>query len=79
MSEATLLLIRQLLSAVARMNGRFGLGAVAEVLSGTQSERTQKWQLDQLTVFGLLKHHSNKNLVQMLHRIVAADRDRRHP
>ncbi len=71
-SEATTVLIRQLLSAVARMNGKFGLGAVAEVLSGTESERTQRWRLHELTVFGLLKHHPNKDLVQMLHRIVEA-------
>ncbi|MGN6625371.1 MAG: RecQ family ATP-dependent DNA helicase [Tepidisphaeraceae bacterium] len=65
-------LVRQLLSGIARLNGRFGLTAVAEVLAGVESERTQKWQLDQLSVFGLLKHHSSKVLISMLHRVVEA-------
>ena len=64
------LLVRQLLSGIARLNGRFGLTAVAEVLAGMESERTQKWRLNELSVFGLLKQHSSKVLISMLHRIV---------
>ncbi|HEX8323194.1 MAG TPA: ATP-dependent DNA helicase RecQ [Tepidisphaeraceae bacterium] len=66
------LLVRQLLSGVARMNGKFGIVAVAEVLAGVSSERTQRWQLDQLSVFGLLRAHPAKQLTGMLHRLVEA-------
>ena len=69
-TEELTLLVRQLLSGVARMNGKFGLIAVAEVLAGLSSERTQRWKLDQLTVFGLLNKHPSKTIIAMLHRVV---------
>ncbi|HEY0008648.1 MAG TPA: ATP-dependent DNA helicase RecQ, partial [Tepidisphaeraceae bacterium] len=71
-TEATTLIVRQLLAGIARMNARFGLVAVAEVLAGISSERATRWQLDQLTVFGLLKSHGSKKITQMLHRLVEA-------
>jgi ATP-dependent DNA helicase RecQ len=70
--DETVTLIRQLLSGVARMNGRFGVGAVAEVLAGAENERTRKWQLDQLSVYGLLKAHRVKRIIAMLHRLLEA-------
>jgi ATP-dependent DNA helicase RecQ len=70
--DEIVLLVRQMLSAVARMNGRFGLGAVAEVLTGCDNERTRKWMLDQLSVYGLLRAHSTKRVIAMLHRLIEA-------
>lgn len=70
--EEAVTVARQILSAVARMRGRFGAGAVAEVLTGGESERVKRWQLDQLSVYGLLKAHSNKRVVAMLHRLLEA-------
>jgi len=70
--DETVLLVRQLLSAVARMNGRFGVGAVAEVLTGCDNERTRKWGLDQLSVYGLLRAHTTKRVIAMLHRLLEA-------
>ena len=66
------LLIRQLLSGIARLRGNFGVGAVAEVLTGSDSERIRKWQLDKLTVYGLLKAHSTKRVIAMLHKLLEA-------
>jgi ATP-dependent DNA helicase RecQ len=68
--DEVILLVRQLLSAVARTKGKFGVGAVAEVLAGVASERTARWQLDQLSVFGLLKKYPVKKIVAMLHRLM---------
>jgi ATP-dependent DNA helicase RecQ len=65
-------LVRQILSAVARLHGKFGIGVVAEVLAGSQSERTMRWGFDRLTVFGLLRAHSSKRIVSMLHRMMEA-------
>ena len=70
MSEQAVLLVRQLLSAVARLNGKFGVGAIADVLAGASNERSQRWQLEQLSVFGLLRTHPTKRLVAMLHRVI---------
>ena len=61
-----------MLSAIARLHGKFGIGMVAEVLAGSSNEKTQKWGFDQLTVFGLLRERSIKQVVAMLHRLMEA-------
>jgi ATP-dependent DNA helicase RecQ len=71
-SDEVILLVRQLLSAIARLHGKFGVGVVAEVLNGSDNERTQRWSFDKLSVFGLLRHHNLKRIVAMLHRLMDA-------
>ena len=63
-------LVRQLLSAVARLRGKFGVGVVAEVLAGAQNEKTQRWGFDQLSVYGLLRIYPTKRIIAMLHRLM---------
>ncbi len=63
-------IVRQLLSGVARLNRKFGVGAVAEVLAGADNERIQRWRLNELTVYGLLRAHSIKRIIAMLHRLM---------
>jgi ATP-dependent DNA helicase RecQ len=70
--DEVVLLTRQILSAIARMKGQFGVGIVAEVLAGTENEKTMRWQLHQLSVFGLLRVHPAKKIVAMLHRMMEA-------
>jgi ATP-dependent DNA helicase RecQ len=70
--DEVVILVRQMLSAVARLNGRFGVGVVAEVLAGVGGEKAQRWGFDQLSVFGLLRAHSVKRVVAMLHRMMEA-------
>jgi ATP-dependent DNA helicase RecQ len=43
---------------------------VAEVLAGAENEKTQRWGFDQLSVYGLLKAHSVKRIIAMLHRLM---------
>jgi ATP-dependent DNA helicase RecQ len=71
-SEAAVLLVRQLLSGIARMHGKFGVGMVADVLAGSNNEKTARWGFEQLTVFGLLKAHSVQRIIAMLHRLLEA-------
>jgi ATP-dependent DNA helicase RecQ len=63
-------LVRQILSGIARCRGKFGVGVVAEVLGGSTTERTQKWGLNELSTFGLLKPYPIKRIVAMLHRVL---------
>src|SRR5205814_4927818 len=63
-------LIRQLLSAIARLNGRFGVGAVAEVLTGSESDCSRRWGWEQPTVFGLLRIYPTKKVISLLHRFL---------
>jgi len=72
MPDEVTLLVRQLLSAIARLRGKFGVGVVAEVLTGTTNEKTTRWGFDQLTVFGLLRIYPVKRVVAMLHRLIEA-------
>ena len=71
-SDEAVTLVRQMLSGIARLRGKFGVGVVAEVLAGSGNEKTQRWAFDQLSVFGLLKAHSIKRLIAMLHRLMEA-------
>lgn len=72
LSDEVVELTRKLLAGVARMNGKFGVGAIAEVLTGVDSERAQRWQLNQLSVFGLLRQYPTKKVIAMLHRLIDA-------
>ena len=69
-SDETVTLVRQLLSGIARLRGKFGVGVVAEVLAGSENDKTQRWGFEQLSVFGLLRAHSIKRIVAMLHRLM---------
>jgi ATP-dependent DNA helicase RecQ len=69
-SDETTTVVRQLLSALARLNRKFGVGMIADVLAGTDTERTQKWGLKSLSVFGLLKSYNTKRIIAMLHRLM---------
>ncbi len=71
-ADEVVTLVRQILSAIARCRGKFGVGVVADVLAGSANERTQKWGLDQLPTFGLLRAHSSKRIVAMMHRVLEA-------
>ncbi len=48
-------ILLKILSGVARTKGRFGKIAIAQMLSGSSSERMTRWKLDQLTTFGILR------------------------
>ena len=71
-ADEVVTLVRQLLSGIARLRGKFGVGVVAEVLAGSDSDRSQRWGFAQLSVFGLLRAHSIKRIVAMLHRLMEA-------
>jgi ATP-dependent DNA helicase RecQ len=74
MPDAVTLLVRKLLSGVARvsMRGEFGAGLIAEVLAGADNERIGRWRLKDLSVYGLLRIYTARQVVAMLHRIMEA-------
>jgi ATP-dependent DNA helicase RecQ len=73
-SDETQTLVKKLLSGIARVSpgGQFGVGMVADVLAGAENDRVLRWQLQRLSVYGLLKVHSQKQIVAMLHRLMEA-------
>jgi ATP-dependent DNA helicase RecQ len=70
--QSTVMLLKKILSAVARCQGKFGISTVAKVLAGSDDERMARWRLTELSVFGLLKDHTEKSLIAMIHRLLEA-------
>jgi ATP-dependent DNA helicase RecQ len=71
-SDEVVMLVQQLLSAIARLRGGFGVGMVAEVLTGADNEKVRRWNFHELSVFGLLRRYPAKRIIAMLHRLMEA-------
>jgi ATP-dependent DNA helicase RecQ len=68
----TTLMVRKALSAVARVDRRYGLSAAAKLLAGIPDPRLVRAGLDRTPTFGVLKGHSEPWLTQLLRRCVTA-------
>ena len=55
LNAAETIVVRKVLSCVARLNGRFGKGTVAAVLRGSSSKQVLDHHLDRLSTYGLLR------------------------
>ncbi|MBW2499310.1 MAG: ATP-dependent DNA helicase RecQ [Deltaproteobacteria bacterium] len=66
------LLVRKALSGVARVHGRFGLGAAVALLRGETDARLANEGLDRTSTFGVLSDHSERWLTRLLRRCVTA-------
>ncbi len=71
-AAATTLLVRQALSAVARIHGRFGLKAAVLLLRGEQDPRLERTGLDKSRTFGILRAYPDPWLLSLLRRCVTA-------
>jgi ATP-dependent DNA helicase RecQ len=70
--EAATLVVRKALSAVARIHGRFGLGAAVKLLRGEADPRLSGAGLDRTPTFGALAEHGEEWLLRLLRRCVTA-------
>jgi ATP-dependent DNA helicase RecQ len=70
--EETSLLVRKALSAVARVDRRYGLTAAVKLLAGLPDPRLVRAGLDRTPTFGALREHSEPWLTQLLRRCVTA-------
>ncbi|HUU82701.1 MAG TPA: DNA helicase RecQ [Phycisphaerae bacterium] len=61
---------QKILSCVARVEERFGVEHVVDVLSGADTERVRNWSHDQLSTFGLLKDVPRKTVQNMVYQLV---------
>jgi ATP-dependent DNA helicase RecQ len=71
-AEETTLIARKALSAVARIDGRFGLQAAAKLLRGEDDPRLQRSGLDQTPTFGALRDRTEEWVMRLLRRCVTA-------
>jgi ATP-dependent DNA helicase RecQ len=70
--EETSLMVRKALSAVARVDRRYGLTAAVKLLAGLPDPRLARAGLDRTPTFGALREHSGPWLTQLLRRCVTA-------
>ncbi|HJZ68833.1 MAG TPA: RecQ family ATP-dependent DNA helicase [Blastocatellia bacterium] len=62
LNQAETIVVKKILSCVARLNGRFGKGTVAAVLRGSRSSQVIEHHLDKLSTYGLLKEMSQNDI-----------------
>ncbi len=65
-------LAQKVLSCVARVEQRFGVEHVVDVLSGASSERIHRWDHSKLSTYGLLKEMPRKTLTNLVYQLVDA-------
>ncbi len=65
-----LVVAQKILSCVARVKQSFGIGHVAAVLRGENSENIRKRGHDALTTFGLLKGHSKADVRDWVYQLI---------
>jgi ATP-dependent DNA helicase RecQ len=70
--EETSLLVRKALSAVARVDRRYGLTAAVKLLAGLPDPRLLRAGLDRTPTFGALREHPEGWITQLLRRCVTA-------
>jgi ATP-dependent DNA helicase RecQ len=63
---------QKILSCVARVGERFGIGHVADVLRGQESERIVGLGHDKLSTFGLLTDHRDRQVKDWIGQLVGA-------
>lgn len=70
--EEVTLIVRKMLSGIARVHGRYGLMMAVRLLRGVPDERLDRGGLSETSTFGVLKEHGERWLVTALRRCVTA-------
>src|SRR5216684_3083589 len=62
-------LAQKVLSCVARVEQRFGVEHVVDVLSGADSERVRRWGHERLSTYALLKDLPRKSITNLIYQL----------
>ncbi len=62
---------QMIFSTIKRVNERFGKTMIAQILKGSKSKRIKELHLDQVSTFGLLKSHTQQEIVDMIDFLTA--------
>lgn len=71
-TEEETLIIQKALSCVARVNGRFGRGRIAQTLVGSRSKEVLDAGLDRLSTYGLLREMGEDYVWALLNTLIQA-------
>jgi len=69
---------QKILSCVARLRERFGIGQVIDVLRGSDSEKVRKFGHEKLSTYGLLRDKSKDDLRDWLYQLISQEVLRQH-
>lgn len=61
---------QKIISCVARVGERFGVGHVVDVLLGASTDLIKRCRHDQLSVYGLLRGSDKKSLTNLTHQLI---------
>ena len=64
---------RKILSCVARVDQRYGVGQVVQVLRGADTEAVRRWGHERLSTYGLLRDVPEKVLTNLVYQLVDQD------
>ena len=70
--ENTVMVVRKILSGVARLQGRFGKGQVANMLGGSKGAKIKQWGLDRYPTYGALGQYKQKQIRDMIDQLIGA-------
>lgn len=70
--DRDLLVVRKILAAIARANGRAGTMAITEMLVGKATEKVRRFGFDKLTTFGVLSELGEIESLRALRACIAA-------
>src|SRR5216683_8238923 len=63
-------LAQKVLSCVARVEQRFGVEHVVDVLTGADSERVRRWGHERLSTYALLKDLPRKSITNLIYQLI---------
>ncbi|MEJ7618187.1 MAG: helix-turn-helix domain-containing protein, partial [Pyrinomonadaceae bacterium] len=72
LSEDETIVARKILACVARAGGRFGKHLIAGSLRGSQSAKVSQAGLNQLSTYGILRDHTQDEILLFIDALVAA-------
>ncbi|MHC5114727.1 MAG: DNA helicase RecQ [Planctomycetota bacterium] len=61
---------RKILSCVARLEQRFGVGQVVQVLRGADTDAVRKWGHEHVSTYGLLRELPEKTVTNLVYQLV---------
>jgi ATP-dependent DNA helicase RecQ len=68
--EDALVVAQKILSCVARLKERFGIGQVVSVLRGENTEKVRKFSHEQLSTYGLLRDQSKADVRDWVYQLI---------
>jgi ATP-dependent DNA helicase RecQ len=73
LSEEETLIVRKVLSCVARMKGKYGRMRVAQVLTGSRVEALEDLGLDRLSTYGILRELTQSQVLSILDESIESE------